>query len=81
MPSTLSGTLSKSGVALTGTLSSRPKSYSLYTGDYKVTPKTYEQTLETADKVLSENIVVAAVPFRETSNDQNGLTVYIAEEV
>lgn len=82
MAVTLSGTLSSTTRPLSGRLSSQPPAgYSLYTGDYEVTPKAYAQTLETANKLLTENIVVAAVPYHETSNDSDGLTVHIAEEV
>lgn len=53
-----------------------------YTGEYDVTPKAFEtQTLETAGKVLSDNIVIVEIPYFETSNPANGKTVYIAKEV
>lgn len=81
MLKTLPGELS-TGVQLTGKLSAAPShSYPPYTGDYEVTPKTTPQTLETAGKVLAKDIVVNAVPYFETSNEQDGWTVYIAEEV
>lgn len=81
MAGTLSGKLSSGAKSLSGQLSSQPSDgYSLYTGDYEVTPKAYTQTLETAGKLLTENIVVTAVPYYETSNNSDGLTVYIAEE-
>lgn len=81
MLKTLPGELS-AGVQLTGKLSTAPShSYPPYTGDYEVTPKTTPQTLETAGKVLAKDIVVNAVPYFETSNEQDGWTVYIAEEV
>ena len=81
MLKTLPGELS-AGVQLTGKLSAAPShSYRPYTGDYEVTPKTTPQTLETAGKVLAKDIVVNAVPYFETSNEQDGWTVYIAEEV
>lgn len=81
MPETLSGTLSKPNQPLSGRLSTQPRPYSPYTGDYEVTPGVHAQTLETAGKILSQDIVIHAVPYRETSNEENGLTVYIAEEV
>lgn len=79
--STLSGKLSASG-GLSGKLSmATAASYEVYEGDYKVVPQAFNtQTLETANKLLKENIVVAEVPFFETSNE-TGLTVYIAREV
>ena len=52
-----------------------------YTGEYEVVPKAFSsQTLETANKVLDENIVVAEVPYFETSNTSAGKTAYIARE-
>lgn len=52
-----------------------------YTGEYEVVPKAFSsQTLETANKVLDENVVVAEVPYFETSNISAGKTAYIARE-
>lgn len=77
---TLSGSLSHIS-GLTGTISSF-RGLETYSGDYEVIPQAFTpQTLETANKVLRQNIVVAAVPYHETSNEQNGLTVHIAKEV
>lgn len=81
MPETLSGKLSKPDQPLMGKLSTQPQSYSPYTGDYEVTPKAFAQTLETAGKVLSKNVVIAAVPYHEVQNNSGGLTAHIAEEV
>lgn len=76
---TLSGSLSCAG-GLTGALSARPGT-GTYSGDYEVIPQAFAaQTLNTAGKLLRRDIVVAAVPYYETSNKQDGLTVYIAEE-
>lgn len=52
-----------------------------YTGAYSVTPKAFQsQTLETADKVLSNDIVIGEVPYYQTSNNSGGITSYIAKE-
>ena len=57
--STLSGTLS----VATG------QDYDIYSGEYEIIPDVEdEQTLETAHKLLTDNIVVAKVPYFETSN-------------
>lgn len=46
-----------------------------YSGEYEIIPDVEdEQTLETAHKLLTDNIVVAKVPYFETSNDSNGNT-------
>lgn len=70
--STLSGTLS----VATG------QDYDIYSGEYEVIPSTNsEQVLKTASKLLSRDVVVAKVPYFETSNDSNGKTAYIGKEV
>ena len=52
-----------------------------YTGSYEVTPKAYSaQTLDTAGKVLSDDLVINEVPYYQTSNDSGGVTSYIAKE-
>lgn len=80
MPETLSGILSSPNQALTGKLSSSPP-YTPYTGDYKVIPGVEAQSLPTAGKILSQNIVIAPVPYHEVQNNSGGLTAHIAEEV
>ena len=56
--------------------------YYTYTGDYKVTPQAFnEQVLPTTHKVLAEDVVIAEVPYWETSNSSNGTTAYIAKGV
>ncbi len=49
----------------------------LYNGDYVVTPKVAEQTLETKAKVMSDDVQIKAIPFFETANNAGGDTVYI----
>ena len=79
---TLSGKLSCNG-GLTGTLSvGGGYDYETYDGEYEVVPRAFHsQTLKTADKLLTKDIVVAEVFFFETDNEANGKTVYIAKEV
>lgn len=82
--STLSGELS-GGHGLSGILTV-PKvieeNTNVYQGDYEIIPDVHDtQTLETANKVLKQNIVVAAVPYYETGNSSDGTTVYIGKEV
>ncbi len=58
------------------------KEYDAYAGEYTVTPKAFNsQVLETANKVLKENVTVSEVPYWETRNESNGTTAYIAKEV
>lgn len=76
----LSGKLSRID-GLTGQLTIS-QVYDSYTGDYKVVPQAFStQTLKTANKLLSQDITVAEVPYFETGNASNGVTVYIAKEV
>ena len=53
-----------------------------YDGEYVVVPKAYdEQVLETAHKLLLEDVTVTKVPYYETSNLFDGKTAYIAEDI
>lgn len=53
----------------------------LYDGPYEVTPKAWEaQTLATKDKLMADDVTVFKVPYYETSNIFDGLTVFIAED-
>ena len=76
----ISGKLSKV-VGLSGQISVVPPTIP-YSGDYKVVPKAFEaQTLPTANRLLKEDIVITEIPYFETSNQSDGITVYIAKEV
>lgn len=78
--SNLSGKLSVIP-SLSGTISSGSNNGSIYDGEYEVTPDVTEaQMLPTAKKYLTNDIVVNKVPYSETSNSSNGLTVYIGKE-
>lgn len=52
-----------------------------YTGSYEVTPKVDAQTLPTAQKLMTDNVQIHAIPIFEVSNTNGGETVYIASEV
>lgn len=52
-----------------------------YEGSYEVIPKTSEQTLETKDKILTENIQICEIPYYDVANTAGGSTVYIGKEV
>ena len=47
-----------------------------YDGDYEVTPRSYEQYLDTDNKYMSNDVTIKQIPYYETSNEQ-GTTVYI----
>jgi hypothetical protein len=57
------------------------KDVTLYEGDYEVTPRVREQTLPTADKLLSEDVRIKEIPYYDVSNPSGGSTVYIAREI
>lgn len=76
---TLSGSLSSDG-GLSGKISVSTE-YDSYDEDYEVIPNAFNtQILHTANKVLRQDVTVEKVPYYETSNVQNGITVYIAGE-
>lgn len=78
----LNGKMSGESV-LRGTLSvCVTREYDTYSGDYKVVPKASgSQILNTANKVMKDDILVTEIPYWETSNESNGTTAYIAKEV
>ncbi len=53
-----------------------PVGYEDYAGSYNVTPKIEVQSLPTADKHLTDNVTVEAIPYYEVSN-QKGKTIII----
>lgn len=61
-------------------LLSSSEAYPIYEGTYVVIPQTSEQTLETRDKRMQDNVTVREVPYFEVSNEK-GLTVYIAQNI
>ncbi len=49
----------------------------VYSGSYTVTPKTTAQSMETSDKVMTDNVTIKEIPYSEVSNPQSGKTVII----
>lgn len=78
----LYGTLSATSATLHGTLSARSViGADIYDGEYTVHSKAHEvQTLPTANKHLIKNITVEKIPYYETSNLSDGITIYIGDE-
>lgn len=52
-----------------------------YEGSYIVTPKVYQQKLETNGAIMEEDVTIKAIPFYKASNTSGGNTVYIAREI
>ena len=84
---TISGTLSVIGT-LSGSLSPPVAIHGelnvpiyidvdLYSGDYDVSPDFTGKTLDTANKTLTDNIMVKPIEVQTMSNSSGGLTVYI----
>lgn len=48
-----------------------------YKGEYEVIPSVLEQTLETKNKYLTNNVTVTTIPFSKVSNTSGGNTVTI----
>ena len=48
-----------------------------YYGEYTVTPKVQMQTMETADKYMTDNVTILAIPYYSVDNQKNGQTVII----
>ena len=51
--------------------------YIPYEGPYEVIPDFIDQTLETATKIMSDDVVVKEIPVAEVSNPAGGLTLTI----
>ena len=48
-----------------------------YEGSYEITPRVVEQTLETKDKSMIDDVTVNAIPYVEVSNVGGGFTATI----
>lgn len=48
-----------------------------YKGDYKVTPTSEEQVLQTKNKVLTNNVIVAPIPSNYGMISWNGATLKV----
>ena len=52
-----------------------------YMGSYEITPKVDEQILPTAQKLMTSDLMVKAIPIFDVSNNSGGSTVYIGKEL
>jgi hypothetical protein len=48
-----------------------------YTGSYEVTPRADEQILDTANKIMSDDVTIKEIPYAEVTNPAGGITVII----
>ena len=49
----------------------------IYEGEYTITPSIQEQEMLTKNKIMKENVKIKSIPYYETSNNSDGLTVII----
>lgn len=70
------GDVVASGVSLRNATSIDDIEY--YEGAYIVTPEVEGQTLETAGKMMGNDVTINDIPLYDTSNTSGGKTVYIA---
>lgn len=49
----------------------------IYTGDYTVIPQVHQQTLNTKNKSMSDDVTVEEIPYAEVSNTSGGTTATI----
>lgn len=63
---------------LTGVIGQSGGSFPKYEGDYEITPSMSEDiTLETAKKLMTDDVTVKKVPRYDVTNEAGGKTVYI----
>ena len=72
---TLGGSIKSNGVLVASL--SMPVGYDDYVGSYDIIPKIESQVMPTADKRLTKDITVQAIPYFEVSNIEGGKTVTI----
>ena len=58
-----------------------PGDFPTYQGPYEVTPSVDGTTLETAQKLLTDNVEVSAIPYFNVGNTAGGSTVYIGTNI
>ncbi len=53
------------------------KTDDIYTGDYDVIPRVYQQILPTKDKVMVDDVTIEIIPLAKVTNHSNGYTAVI----
>lgn len=51
--------------------------YEIYEGTFIFEPSTTDQVLETANKLLTANLTISAIPYSEVTNETSGKTITI----
>lgn len=78
--SDLRGSLSANENIL-GAKASISTDHDLYSGAYDVTPEIEEQTLNTSDKLMLDDVKIRAIPYYSVSNKYNGETIIIGGNI
>lgn len=73
----LSDNIESSVLIIKGDIKIGSSDHDTYKGPYEVIPKTIDQTLETKNKLMKDDVTVKEIPYAETSNVY-GTTVTIA---
>lgn len=77
-PQKIIASLSTVGSAsITGTISKIPVKEVEYLGPYAIDPTFEDQTLNTNQKIMTDDVTVKAIAVSRTSNTSGGITVYI----
>lgn len=53
----------------------------VFNGDYIINPKSTQQILLTKDKQMTDDVTIKPIPYFETSNEEDGITIFIGSEV
>jgi hypothetical protein len=53
----------------------------VYEGSYQATPQVESQIMETAQKFLTDNVTIKAIPFFDVTNTAGGITIYIGNGI
>lgn len=75
----ITGTLTTNSQLTGNVINGEGISRSYYSESYEVAPQTSSQTLDTKEKIMSNDITIKPIPFKEVHN-QYGDTVYIGTE-
>lgn len=75
----ISATIKKGG-GITAAIGKGNGDYPIYSGEYEVAPTLEEQRLETANKLLKDDVKIKAISRYDVTNTAGGTTVYIATQ-
>ncbi len=68
-----------SELTLAGTVS-MPETFERFDGSYTVIPAVAAKSLQTKDRLMSDDVTVTAIPYYEVSNPQGGSTIVIGDD-